>query len=131
MHLQDVTVGGKAQGTVHGFADYGCFVKFYGDISGMIHVSELGLLPGKKASDAYAIGQVRPLSNQTQSCILLQRLQQHGYEEELIIRDCRARVLDISSYGAYSSFRTHKLKPQSTQRHHCALLYLHVHNSIS
>ena len=59
--LQDIVVGSKAQGTVHGFADYGCFIRFYGDVKGMIHVSELGLPPGRKASDVYATGQVRSL----------------------------------------------------------------------
>ena len=41
-----------------GLTAYGCFVRFYGDVKGMIHASELGLAPGKTPSDALKVGQV-------------------------------------------------------------------------
>ena len=56
--LQDVKVGAKVQGIVTGFTSYGCFVRFFGDVKGLIHTSGLGLGPGKTPADAYEIGQV-------------------------------------------------------------------------
>lgn len=51
-------MGAKAQGVVTGSTTYGCFVRFFGDVKGLIHFSELGLAPGKKPADAFEIGQV-------------------------------------------------------------------------
>lgn len=56
--MQDVKIGAKVQGIVTGFTTYGCFVRFFGDVKGLIHSSALGLGPGKKPADAYEIGQV-------------------------------------------------------------------------
>ena len=38
--------------------DYGVFVTFYGGISGLIHVGQLGLAEGIKPSEEYGLGQV-------------------------------------------------------------------------
>ena len=48
----------RALGTVVGLADYGVFVCFYGDMKGLVHISELGLDPGTEPAAAFKIGQV-------------------------------------------------------------------------
>ena len=58
--VQDAEVGMRALGTVVGLADYGVFVRFYGDMKGLVHISELGLEPGTQPAAAFKIGQVRP-----------------------------------------------------------------------
>ena len=50
----------RALGTVVGLADYGLFVRFYGDMKGLVHISELGLEPGTEPAATFKIGQVRP-----------------------------------------------------------------------
>jgi len=51
-------VGKRSAGTVTGFAPYGCFVRFFGDVKGMAHATEMDLPAGKKPSDCYEVGQV-------------------------------------------------------------------------
>ena len=61
--LQDIQTGLKAHGIVNGFTSYGMFVHFYGDIRGLVHISEMDLEPGAQPSEAFKIGQVGPLTS--------------------------------------------------------------------
>lgn len=70
--MQDVKIGAKVQGFVTGFTTYGCFVRFFGDVKGLIHSSALGLGPGKKPADAYEIGQVLLLPSSTAEAFSLE-----------------------------------------------------------
>ena len=100
--LQDVKVGAKAQGVVTGSTTYGCFVRFFGDVKGLIHFSELGLAPGKKPADAFEVGQVNDqcaqtaLSQQKWASFLAQGC------ECSIWKDFHARVMAMRNKGKAS-----------------------------
>ena len=53
----------RAHGVVTGIHDYGVFVGFYNDCSGLAPVEELAVEPSQRPSDVYTVGQVGfPLS---------------------------------------------------------------------
>ena len=85
--LQDVNVGAKVQGVVTGFSSYGCFVRFFGDVKGLIHSTGLGLGPGKMPADAYEIGQARSCY-----CILYQPQFKLAELASRIARSCRSCI---------------------------------------
>ena len=46
----------RTHGWVTGVQDYGVFVSLYGNVGGLIHVSELGLAAGQSPRDVYREG---------------------------------------------------------------------------
>lgn len=61
--MQEAEEGMRAHGVITGIHEYGIFVGFYNDCSGLAPLDELALDPGQRPSDVYSIGQVsqRPL----------------------------------------------------------------------
>ncbi|GAX80532.1 hypothetical protein CEUSTIGMA_g7970.t1 [Chlamydomonas eustigma] len=55
---QQLAPGLRTHGMITGVQDYGVFVSFYGGISGLAHVGELGLPDGVKPAQMYNVGQV-------------------------------------------------------------------------
>ena len=57
-------MGMRAHGVITGIHEYGVFVSFYNDCSGLAPVDELDLEPGQRPSEVYSTGQVccKPLS---------------------------------------------------------------------
>ena len=58
MRLQEAEQGSRAHGVVTGVHEYGIFVAFYNDCSGLAPLNELPLAAGQKPADAYSPGQV-------------------------------------------------------------------------
>lgn len=92
---QDVEVGARAHGTVDGITDFGIFVRFYGDMRGLVHVSELGLEPGVKPTNAYAVGQVKEEFYLGAKALML-----CNHEEWQVIPENQTQVVKVRILGA-------------------------------
>jgi len=107
--LQEIEIGKTVEGTVTGVVDFGIFVKFDGELEGLVHISELAWQRIDNPKDLYKVGdkikaQIISLDKNRIS-LSIKRLQKDPWQDVVkkyeVGQKVKGKVTKLMPFGAF------------------------------